>query len=64
MNSTYIRNLNSIPAAPMEFCCEAALPAGTNWGFVGAGDVLSILDQVRTHKDSRLGYRKKPHRIK
>lgn len=64
MNSSYIRNLNSIPAAPMAFCYEAARPTGAKWGLVGTGDALFILNQVRTHKDSRLGYRKRPHRIK
>lgn len=64
MNSMYNRNLNSIPTAPMVFSCKVASPAGGNWELVGTGDALFILNQVRTHKDSRLGYRKKPHRIK
>ncbi len=62
MNSSYNRNLNPIMTAPTARRCEATRPATANWGFVGAVDGLFILNQVRNHKDSRLGYREKPER--
>jgi len=64
MNSSYNRYLNSIPTTPMTRRCEGTRPAVANWGFVGTGGALFILNQIRNRKHSRLGYRKKPQRIR
>ncbi len=62
MNSSYNPNLNPITTALTARRCEATRPVMANWGFVGAVDGLFILNQVRNHKDSRLGYREKPEK--
>ncbi len=64
MNNFYHRNLNSIPTAPMARRCEATCTAVANWGLVGIGDALFILNRVDNHKGSRLGYRKKLQEIR